>query len=35
MEIKGKVFVVTGAGSGLGATSARALVAAGGKGCAG
>ena len=31
MEIKGKVFVVTGAGSGLGAASARALVAAGGR----
>jgi len=31
MEIKGKIFVVTGAGSGLGAASARALVGAGGK----
>lgn len=31
MEIKGKVFLVTGAGSGLGAASARALVEAGGK----
>jgi len=31
MEIKGKIFVVTGAGSGLGAASARVLVEAGGK----
>lgn len=29
MEIKGKIFVVTGAGSGLGAASARVLVEAG------
>ena len=31
MEIKGKIFVVTGAGSGLGAASARVLVEAGAK----
>src|SRR5512140_3630728 len=31
MEIKGKVFLVTGGASGLGAASARMLVANGGK----
>lgn len=31
MQIKGKVFLVTGAGSGLGAATARALAEAGGK----
>ena len=31
MEIKGNVFVVTGGGSGLGAATARMIVAAGGK----
>ncbi len=31
MEIAGKVFLVTGAGSGLGAATARALAAAGAK----
>ena len=31
MQIAGKVFLVTGAGSGLGAETAKALVAAGGK----
>ncbi|NJL50534.1 MAG: 3-hydroxyacyl-CoA dehydrogenase, partial [Blastochloris sp.] len=29
MDIKDRVFLVTGAGSGLGAATARALVAAG------
>ena len=31
MEINNKVFVVTGGGSGLGAATARMIVAAGGK----
>jgi len=31
MQIKGKVFVITGGGSGLGAATARRIVAAGGK----